>query len=161
MLKKIDRKEWNNMYDYEGLCETFYSVNEFTEKFGIEFEEYQEDGFGTCFSAFVEVDGQKYFLQGFRDRGSKELGVVFNMQGNNPRVSDSINSITKSLNIPESDLKWVQKELSLPTWALLRQGDDGNEVEVCRFYKQVVAEHVMKVYEGRGHKQCYTVQEKI
>lgn len=45
-----------------------------------------------------------------------------------------------------------------PRFALLRQDDNGNRVEMRRFSSKCAAEHERDVFEARGHKQFYWVE---
>ena len=81
------------------------------------------------------------------------------MQGNNPSVEKSISDVLEALRISRDDLLHVQDFYSEPKWQLVRQGDDGNEVEIDRFHNENIALHNVKIFEARGHKQYYNVRE--
>ncbi len=52
------------------------------------------------------------------------------------------------------------REQAGPTWAVVRQGDDGNRFVVCAGLSRDEAERLAAEYEARGHKQAYwAVQE--
>lgn len=45
-------------------------------------------------------------------------------------------------------------------WRLVRQDDNGNEVEVARFPDRDAAEQCMRDFEARGHKQLWRVTRR-
>lgn len=45
-------------------------------------------------------------------------------------------------------------------WRLVRQDDNGNEVEVARFPDRDTAEQCMRDFEARGHKQLWWVTRR-
>jgi hypothetical protein len=66
--------------------------------------------------------------------------------------------LLETLAIDRSDLSWVADEMAtseLPTWALWRQDDNGNEALVQSFtgYRKARAE--LARFEALGHKQTY------
>lgn len=160
MLTQIKEEEWNMMFGGENLCLTRFSVQEVCSRYGIEFEQYDEYGIGTCFCAYVEVDGEPYFMRGYGSQTSKEYCVDIQMQGNNPNPEASLNAVVSALGISRSDLSWIREDLSPPSWILYRQGEDGNEFEMFRFHSKLSADHCMEKYTQRGHKQLYFVKRK-
>ena len=67
-----------------------------------------------------------------------------------------------SLAMDASDLSYVREGLdlsSLPSWDLWRQDDHGNKAVVQRFTGHAKAEHSLKEFENRGHKQTYWLEE--
>jgi hypothetical protein len=50
-----------------------------------------------------------------------------------------------------------RKRMADETWTVMRQGDDGNPVEVRRFASREEAEALAAELEARGHKQVYWV----
>ena len=66
---------------------------------------------------------------------------------------------SEAIGLNRSELKQISEDLSPAKWVLYRQGDDGNEVELERFLQEHLANHHMKVFSERGHKQCYFVRE--
>lgn len=160
MIKQTSFNEWNPQYDYVDLCEVQLTVGQFKDSYGITFEKQLEDGLGECFFACVEIDSTLYSLFGPCNAESSP-GIAFRIQGNNPSVENSIHEVKKALLLEDEHYSWIQDHFTKPRWALFRQGDDGNEVEIDRFYKESVALHNMRIFEDRGHKQVYTVREII
>ncbi|WP_445357668.1 hypothetical protein ACJJIC_19060 [Microbulbifer sp. ANSA002] len=161
MLKQINEDKWDKMYGGETLSSLPYSVNKFEKAHGITFERYEEGGIGGCYCTFIKISKNKYFLQGFGDKDNQEPGVSLEMDGCNPSPKHSLNDIASTLNIAIESMPWVREDLSTPRWMLTRQGDDGNEVEIFRTHRKIVADWAMSQYEKPGHKQCYFVIEKI
>jgi len=158
MLKQIPGDKWNPSYDEIFLCVLDFTVGRFTEKYGITFEKYLEDGLGECYFACVEIQSQIYILFGACNANITP-GIAVKMQGNNPSVDRSIGEVVSELNIVRDDLLHEQEHYAEPKWQLFRQGDDGNEVEIDRFHDERVARHNMRIFEARGHKQYYNVRE--
>lgn len=50
------------------------------------------------------------------------------------------------------------EDAAAPRFALYRQDDNGNRIEMARFFTQREAEHQRDVFEARGHKQFYWVE---
>ena len=156
MLKQIDKEEWNPLYDAEPLCTLPFSVNEIEEKHDIKFFKYVEEGLGTVFGAFCSADTHLLFLNGYHSRDDKRIGIAIDAQGNNTDPENTVQKISSVFKVKPS---WVRENLSTPKWGLLRQGDDGNEVEITRFHRRELAEYVMKKFTDKGHKQIYFSRE--
>jgi hypothetical protein len=135
------------------------SVGELENKYGFSFKEYFEDGLGTCYAAIININGNLYFARGHFDKDCKNPCVCFHMQGNNPDPDSSVNDICKALGIDRQDAPWVTDQLDKPNYSVLRQGDDGNEVQMFRVHEKYIADHVVKKYTDRGHKQIYFVRK--
>lgn len=158
MLRQVSGSNWNRHYDAEPLCSLCFSVSDIESKFDIEFVQSSEEGLGQVFGAFCEINGHQLVLKGYDTKEDKKLGVVIEVQGNNPDPKNTIEEILSCFGIGLADLTWVRDDLTPPKWILFRQGDDGNEVEITRFHKEEVAEYVMKVFTNRGHKQIYFIR---
>ena len=156
MFKQIDKGEWNSLYDAEPLCTLPFSVSEIEEMHDVKFFEYVEEGLGTVFGAFCIIDSHLLFLNGYGTKDDKSIGIAIEVQGNN---TDPENTVQKISSVFKVQPNWVREDLSIPKWKLLRQGDDGNEVEITRFHRRELAEYVMKKFTDRGHKQIYFIRE--
>ena len=160
MIKQSSFDNWKPQYDYVDLCELKFTTGEFSKLYGIEFEVGVEEGLGDCYFSCVEVASKLYFLFGVPE-SDVVPGFVVRMEGNNPSVQISLAELTTALGVGPDRVGWVQDYFTEPKWALVRQGDDGNEIEIDRFHKQGVANHNMELFESRGHKQSYIVREVI
>jgi hypothetical protein len=159
MFKQVPNERWNRHYDFIDLCEVNLSVLEFSSMFHISFEKVPEDGLGVCHYACVDLSNQLFLVFGVPDENSRSPGVIFRAPGNLNSVSEGLASVCAAMEIAQCDLNWSQDYFEKPEWILVRQGDDGNEVEITRFYNKEVAENNMKLLEARGHKQYYNVKK--
>ena len=144
-MKQVSIEEWKGEYGAVDLVETFLSVEEFAERYGLTFEAREEPGLGQCFYAVVDIQKEMYLLQGVGHFEGKQPGVTIKMQGNNPSVDNSVMLLAKALNIESDQFKWVQNHYSKPRWILERTTAQGATEEITRFYEEAVALHNQKI----------------
>ncbi|TQV88674.1 hypothetical protein FLL46_07165 [Aliikangiella coralliicola] len=63
------------------------------------------------------------------------------------------------LQVEPSSLNAVNKNLGPGKWRLTRLDDNGNEIEMYVFQEEHCARAVRTLFERRGHKQDYYVNE--
>lgn len=143
-MKAIDINRWGKFTGREALCSLPMSVNEFSRQTGIELEEFEEAGLGVCYCAFVQVNESKFFIQGFVHRDNKRPPLSVDMEGNQPDPLHCLQDLLQALGLKAEQLPWIKSDLAPPQWAILRQGDDGQSVEVSRYFRESAAKWVTK-----------------
>ncbi|MGC1510823.1 hypothetical protein FT643_16820 [Ketobacter sp. MCCC 1A13808] len=143
-MKVIDINKWGKFTGREALCSLPLSVNEFSQRTGIELEEFAEDGLGVCYCAFIQIRHSKYFVQGFVSRDSKSPPLSIDMEGNQPQPMSCLQDLLIALGLTAQQLPWIKNDLAPPQWAILRQCDDGDAVEVSRYFRESAAQWVLK-----------------
>ncbi len=141
-MKAIDINRWGKFTGREALCSLPLSVNEFSQRTGIELEEFEEQGVGVCYCAFIQIKDSKYFLQGFVHRDNKSPPLSVDMEGNQPRPLRCLQDLLQALRLRPEQLPWIKNDLAPPQWAILRQGEDGQSVEVSRYFRESAAKWV-------------------
>ena len=158
-LRMINKSKWGEVGNSVELCQLPFSVAEMESNFDIVFFEYQEDGLGNLYGAYVEIDGFKLYLQGTPPRESNENGVLVMIRSIESSPSDCLNMLCNYLSLTVDALLWVMDNLSPPSWVLYRVDDNDNEVEMFRFLNESSAECLRLDYEKKGHKQGYYVRK--
>jgi len=159
VINQISGENWQRHYDDIDLCDTGISVEDFERQYGVEFEKLWEEGWGLCHYACVQIGKSLFIVFGMPESDCDDPGVVFRAPGNAPSVKKCLESVSTALAIDIADMNWIQQHFDCPRWSLVRQGDDGNEVEITRFHKKGVAIRNMKRLESLGHKQYYNVRK--
>jgi hypothetical protein len=159
VINQVAGEKWLRHYDAIDLCDTGISVVDFASQHGVEFERVQEDGWGLCHYACVEIEQSLFVVFGMPESECTDPGVVFKAPGNAPSVKKCLEIVSTALSLDIAAMIWIQQDFDRPQWSLVRQGDDGNEVEITRFHKKEVAIHNMKRLESLGHKQYYNVKK--
>lgn len=75
--------------------------------------------------------------------------------------NDAIVELFEALAIDDSDVSLIHRQVDLtrlPVWALWRQDDNGNRIEMARFRSYAKACAQEQVFTDRGHRQIYWVE---
>lgn len=158
MIKATTAWNWEIVGDELALCSLGICVTDAEKQLGIPFEEYEEDGLGSCYSTFALVDDIHFLFKGFWSRESVDPSVTAYVGGNEENPMACLKALSNVLNVSESSFPWVTEYSGKPEWSLFRQGDDGNEVLVANYHWEDLANGMMKRYEAKGHKQVYFVK---
>ena len=131
---------------------------EFTERFGIEFQTFQEDGWGTCLATIAKIGGTPVLLEAFPEGPELARYITVSVRAYEEEWDAILGAIVTAVNVPLPKMLWIQRELKPAQWLLMRMDDVGNEAIVLRFPTRLQAEHAARAFEKRGHKQTYWVR---
>ena len=97
------------------------------------------------------------------DENPKEINrdadrVSVSVRSYEPNHELALSKLCAAFGLEENELAYIQENLSVANWALLRVDDNGNEVEVFRYHDRFCAEYVRDSYAAKGHKQAYFVR---
>ena len=158
--RQMKPDEWlkNETVDQVSLIELPFSVNDIESITELRFDEYQEDGLGTCYSCFVQLNEQDAHFKGHLERNQKELGVVVEMHAHEKHPNLLIKNVCEFLNIEQIDLKWISEFTTKPKFIVYRVDDNGNEFEMESFHVEYMANWYALKFQSKGHKQIYLVK---
>lgn len=155
---QIQKKDWDEVASILHLCTLPLSVSEAEQIGGVSFLEFEEQGLGTCYAAYLQKNNSKCYLMGYVDKNNDELGVAVYMRSFEPSPGYLLNCIIDFFSIEKAKLEDVNEKLSPPEWVVYRLDDNNNKVEMQTFHDKNVAELYRSTYENRKHKQTYTVE---
>lgn len=158
-MKVIDMSKWGKYTGREALCSLPLSVSEFETRTGVVLEEFHQEGAGRCYCAFVQCTESRFFVQGFVSRDSVRPPLSVDMEGNQPQPMACLQELLDELGLSMSHLPWVKRDLQPPQWVLLRYSDDGQPIEVGRYFRESAAEWVRRQLEQNGLDKQYQVAE--
>ena len=152
MIKLMASDSWITAFGSEPLCTLELSLNEFLSRFEIECDPFA----GETNPLVVEFYGQLYRVSSQYEATGKPVTTI-DMQGNNANPAQALAKFQDAV-LSGVQLIWLRDDLTPARWALFRQGDDGNEVEITRFLSEALAHAAMREFERRGHKQIYFIK---
>jgi len=158
-MKQILKSEWDEVANSMQLCELPFSVEEIESKFSLSFFEYQEQGLGDCYGAYIHHGTSKYFLMGHADKTNKTPGVTVFIRSFEKNPKQSLANIYDGFQIDQSLLNWKLEDTSPPNWGVFRLDDNNNEVEMYRFQDIETANLIVAKFEQKNHKQTYSVKK--
>ena len=155
---QIQKNDWDEVASNIHLCTLPLSVCDAEKTGGISFTEFEEQGLGTCYAAYLQQNNSMCYLMGYIDKKSDELGISVYMRSFEPSPEYLLNCLCDFFGIDQTRLEDVNEKLSPPEWTVYRLDDNNNKVEMQRFHDENVAEFYRATYEERKHKQTYTVE---
>ncbi|WP_144394243.1 hypothetical protein [Pleionea sediminis] len=157
-LIQIDSNEWNEISSSVLLCVIQCSVQELEEKYDLNFNEYVEDGLGTCFSCYVKINECFYSFLDCFSKESKDIGVSVYIRSFESNPESCLNLLYSAMDISSNDLTDVKDNLSKPSWLVYRVDDNGNEIDMQCFLEEHSALAYAKGFELKKHNQSYFVR---
>ena len=157
--KPLTWEEWGKLLIAEpiALAQIPFFVEDIPSKTGVEFERYVEDGLGEFLGAALQFKNWCLVIKG--PTNFPEAYAVVYMLGNEPDPSSLLQDICTSLNISIDELPWVSEYISGPKFSVYRVDDNGNEIEMEKFYWENYARKYAEEFDSRGHKQSYFTRE--
>lgn len=134
------------------------SVSEATQRWGLEFERTLDDLDWHAAAAFRLADNTLYALTG-RPAHPQEDQVSIEVSASVREPQALLGRILAALDLDRSEVEWENDQLRAKAWRLWRQDDNGNTFHVQRYASASEAKNAMRLFEERGHKQSYWIEE--
>ena len=157
-IQQIPETEWGEVAAPIDLAVLPLYPDEFAQKYGIHFFEFDDDGLGVALGAFVKIANTPYFLTAHPQGPTEAHYVEVSSRSYERNTAKALEIFLAETGITESELRWRGNNLGEATWILYRMDDYGNEAEMFRFHHEHLAEWVRKRYEAKGHKQVYSLR---
>jgi hypothetical protein len=156
---QIEESEWKELAEPITICVLPYFPCDLSERFNIEFKEFEDEGLGLCQYAVIEIERRKFWLRSYPNGSEMARHITAEVLSYDLDPGDSCSILCKTFEISSDQLLWRRKDLCSAKWLLVRIDDNGNEFEMYRFMEKISAELAMKKYDSKGHKQKYLIKE--
>ena len=156
-IRQITEKEWDEIAVPEYIALLPLDASEFEEIYGFSPLEYVEDGLGPTKAFILQVEDSKYWLRSHPDAGDLASKLSIEVRSFEPDTEVALVKLLDALQLDKESLVHCQEYLGPAQWILYRIDDNGNEVEMNRFHRELSANGIKSIYEKRGHKQAYFV----
>lgn len=84
LIKQVSKERWIKGSTPSYLCTLNYYPQDITDKYGIEFFEYEEFGLGKQLGAMIEISGTIYWLFAVKDESGYIGSIKDDQDSNNP-----------------------------------------------------------------------------
>ena len=157
-IKVIELDDWdtNPPVAPQALASLPFAIEDVNRRLELKLTSTVIDGLGECKECALQIDGKKIYI--FGSLANPPEDSLVRIQGTEKEPMVILNNICKLFVIQRSDLAWVMDFLNGPEFKVVRLDDNGNEVEMERFYIEASAVAYAKEFESRGHNQSYFVR---
>lgn len=157
-FRQIKSEEWQKG-DYRVFAHINISSLDLAKKFGIEFEDYYEEGLGESKSAkFLTEGGMQFFIKehAFTTVNQIYIGCLNNQE----TVASDLDEVLEILELGSKDVFFIYNDVKLIPDELWRQDDNGHKFLIETFRCRADAVKAMREFEARMHKQTYWIEKK-
>lgn len=160
-ITQLPKSDWDEPGAPFPLCILPVRPDEISERWGIQFTEFDDDGLGLCQAAIVRAGELVCMLESHPEGlPGAEFITVF-VRSTEADSLHALHQVLAAVVIPRHQLVWESEYLGPAAWALLRLDDNGNEFEIQRYLLEASAQWVKANYEKKGHKQLYFVRSTV
>lgn len=154
--RKITLEEWKKD-DYQPVVCSALTWQQFQALIGVEFDDYL-DNMGCAKGAMlITDDGLQFMVETCLESKPEYASSIFLIV--NEQLTENIEKVLSLLGVKFEDLTWIHDDIKPTPWELWRQDDNGNQALMKTCLSRVDASILQKLYEDRGHKQLYWIQE--
>ena len=159
MLKPQKSGDWVEPAAPLPVCTLPFTPRDLHRVYGLDFEEFDDDGLGPCQCCIVEAGAIQFRLESHPlGPAGSELCTAF-IHGDEPDALRALHVLLDALTLSDQRLCWRAEGLGPARWGLYRLDDNHNEVEMRRYQLEVSAMWMARQYEAKGHKQLYFVRQ--
>jgi len=154
MLSQVPTSEWCSNGSEAAICQLPFTPEDVEANSKIVFARLPDEP--AC--AVVQGDGHVFLLDALEGVKPPNAWVTVSVRGDTRNPRDCLPIVCAAFGVSQEQLPWISPQLDSKTWLLSRVDDNGNKVPMWYFQAREKAECIAALYQERGHKQLYVVE---
>jgi hypothetical protein len=154
MIRQASDSEWNERAYSFWLCQLPLLPEDIHARWGIEFEDYIEDGLGPHKGALVVADGVACALTAPTGGPLEISSVTVQVQSHEPDTRVCLAAVLAAFGPDRASLLWENEFVGPARWAVIRIEADEREIEIGRYQMDVSALSVARNFERDFGQKC-------
>lgn len=146
--------------NYRPVASINQTVTAIAQQHHLAIDEFDEDGFGWSHMVVLRAsDGKQIMVIQHLQSHWSETSTMIEMIPDDPTTPAVLDEFLAWLGIGAADLTWLAPVITLPTYRLWRQDDNGQTFHIETVSGLGEAIRRVKAFEALGHKQCYWYEQ--
>lgn len=158
MIGQASPTEWNERAYAFWLCQLPLLPDAIQDRWGIEFEDYIEDGLGPHKGALVVAGGVVCALTAAAEGPMEIRSVMVQVQSHEADTRTCLSAVVAAFGIDRATLLWESEFIGPARWAVVRVEEGTQETELGRYQMDVSALAVARNIERDFGQQCVVRQ---